>query len=130
MAPVVNGEIIKILIPSSLTNFVHSEAPQDFATSVASMAECFVAAQADFYFSGNNLCYLSSYCYYQPNCYVVLLFVGGASTDSLLTNNGEYEDFLITELQEYLHEAVFDYTRLLGEDISPEDCKFIQVSSV
>ena len=62
MAPVVNGEIIKILIPSSLINSVHSEAPQDFATSVASMAECFVAAQADFYFSGNNICYLSLRC--------------------------------------------------------------------
>ncbi len=48
--------------------------------------------------------------------------------DALLTNGGSDEDFLVSDLRDYLHEALYDYLRLIGEDVSLEECKTITVA--
>lgn len=126
--PVKSGELLKVVIPISLTTSLQTESPEFFANSVACLAKAYVTTQATRFFSGNDLCYLSSYCYQQPACFICLIFVAGSNTGALLTNSGADENYLVNELQEYLQEATFDYLRLVGEDISLEACREITVS--
>lgn len=128
--PVLSGEIIKIFIPSALLEELQHETLTANLQSLETMAKAFITAQADFFFACPNVCYVASYVYSDVSGSIILIFLGGASVDALLTNNGLDDYYLTSELQEYIQEAAFDYWRLIGENISLEQCKAITVSFV
>ena len=126
--PVLSGEVLKILVPNDLLHSLLHETEIGALQALDSMAKAFISSQAAFYFSSPNICYLASFQYAALNGCVIVVFLGGYSVDALLTNHGLDENFLVKELEEYLQEAAFDYFRLIGEDITLEQCRGLSVT--
>lgn len=126
--PVLPGEILKISVPAALLDCLQHENEMGALQALDSMAKAFISNQAAFFFAPPNICYLASYQHAEVSGFVIAVFIGGSSVDALLTNNGSDEDFLLKELQDYLQEASFDYFRLIGEDITLEQCRLLTVS--
>lgn len=125
--PVRDGELIRIFIPNFLLCALENETRDSFIASVTSMGKAFIAARAALYCSASQLLYMTSYTHSDLEGSVVTIFLAGENIDALLTNGGEDEDFLVTDLCDYLHEALYDYLRLIGEEISLDACKTITV---